>query len=93
MKTKDILIWFCTTLIAVKLTYMYTNKPGVLFVGQREWVKDLFTFQKLQIMDPEQALKDLGITQHNVRFTSTLCVDESQIETKTAEKIYQLIKG
>ena len=44
-------------------------------------------------MDPEQALKDLGITQHNVRFTSTLCVDESQIETKTAEKIYQLIKG
>ena len=43
-------------------------------------------------MDPDQALKDLGITEHNVRFTSTLCVDESRIQTKTAEKIYQLIK-
>lgn len=52
-----------------------------------------FLLQKLQIMDPEQALKDLGITEHNVRFTSTLSVDESRIETKTAEKIYQLIKG
>lgn len=48
---------------------------------------------KLQLMDPDQALKDLGITEHNVRFTSTLNVDESRIETKTAEKIYQLIKG
>lgn len=69
------------------LSYPDPKKPRILHGAL------VMKGNKLQIMDPEQALKDLGITEHNVRFTSTLSVDESRIETKTAEKIYQLIKG
>lgn len=48
---------------------------------------------KMQLMDPDQALRELGIKEHNVRFTSTLYVSEDGLATKTAEKIYMLVKG
>lgn len=47
---------------------------------------------KLQLIDPDQALRDLGIKEHNLRFTSTLYVDEEGAAHKLAEKIYMLVK-
>lgn len=46
----------------------------------------------MQLVDPDQALKDLGIKEHNLRFTSTLYVDEDGASEKLAEKIYMLVK-
>lgn len=51
-----------------------------------------FLQQKLQLVDPDEALKDLGIKEHNLRFTSTLYVDEPGPADKLTEKIYDLFK-
>ncbi|KAL4221575.1 Integrator complex subunit 11 [Mactra antiquata] len=47
---------------------------------------------KLQLMDADQALKDVGLKEHNLRFTSTLYVEEDGASEKLAEKIYTLVK-
>lgn len=47
---------------------------------------------KLQLIDPVEALKDLGLDEHHLRFTSTLNVDVDGHPTQTADKIYQLVK-
>lgn len=54
---------------------------------------DFSSAQKLQLVDPDEALKDLGIKEHNLRFTSTLYVEESGPADKLTEKIYSLFKG
>lgn len=48
---------------------------------------------KLQLIDPGQALKDLGLEEHNLRFTSTVTLEEEGPTTQTADRIYQLVKG
>lgn len=47
---------------------------------------------KLQLIDPGQALKDLGLEEHNLRFTSTVTLEEEGPTTQTADRIYQLVK-
>ncbi|XP_060071309.1 integrator complex subunit 11-like [Ylistrum balloti] len=48
---------------------------------------------KLQLIDPADALKDYGLAEHQLRFTSTLSFDEEGPTTGTADKIYQLVKS
>ncbi|KAI0241299.1 Integrator complex subunit 11 [Lamellibrachia satsuma] len=45
-----------------------------------------------RLMEPRQAMKELGLPEHEIRFTSTLTLEDSGQPTKTADKIYQLIK-
>jgi len=55
----------------------------------------VFTFvllQALRLMEPRQAMKELGLPEHEIRFTSTLTLEDDGQPTKTADKIYQLIK-
>ena len=49
-------------------------------------------WQKLQLIDPGQALKELGLEEHNLRFSSTVMLDEEGPTTQTADRIYQLVK-
>lgn len=46
----------------------------------------------LQIIDPSQALKEMGVEEHHLRFTSTISIEEEGPSNKVAEKIYQLVK-
>ncbi|KAK3599140.1 hypothetical protein CHS0354_016403 [Potamilus streckersoni] len=48
---------------------------------------------KLQLIEPRQALMDLGLAEHHLRFTSTLYVEEEGPPSKVAENIYQLVKS
>ena len=48
--------------------------------------------QKLQLIDPGQALKELGLEEHNLRFTSTVTLEEEGPTSQTAERIYQVVK-
>lgn len=48
---------------------------------------------KLQLIDPGQALKELGLEEHNLRFTSTVTLDEEGPTSQTAERIYQVVKS
>lgn len=53
----------------------------------------MFTwYQRLQIIDPSQALKEMGVEEHHLRFTSTISIEEEGPGNKVAEKIYQLVK-
>ncbi|XP_062576833.1 integrator complex subunit 11-like [Saccostrea cucullata] len=47
---------------------------------------------RLQIIDPSQALKEMGVEEHHLRFTSTISIEEDGPANKAAEKIYQLVK-
>lgn len=47
---------------------------------------------RLQIIDPSQALKEMGVEEHHLRFTSTISIEEEGPGNKVAEKIYQLVK-
>lgn len=47
----------------------------------------------LQLVDPEQAMSAIGVTPHEIRFTSTAVVDDPGPASKTAERIYQLVKS
>lgn len=47
---------------------------------------------RLQIIDPSQALKEMGVEEHHLRFTSTISIEEEGAANKVAEKIYQLVK-
>lgn len=47
---------------------------------------------RLQLIDPEEALMELGIKEHNLRFTSTLYVNEEGVPEKLSEKIFELVK-
>lgn len=47
---------------------------------------------RLQIIDPSQALKEMGVEEHHLRFTSTISIEEEGPANKVAEKIYQLVK-
>lgn len=49
-------------------------------------------YQRLQIIDPSQALKEMGVEEHHLRFTSTISIEEEGPSNKVAEKIYQLVK-
>lgn len=49
-------------------------------------------YQRLQIIDPSQALKEMGVEEHHLRFTSTISIEEEGPANKVAEKIYQLVK-
>lgn len=51
-----------------------------------------YLHQRLQIIDPSQALKEMGVEEHHLRFTSTISIEEEGPANKVAEKIYQLVK-
>jgi hypothetical protein len=45
------------------------------------------------LMDVDQACQEAGIARHIVRFSSTITLDDPGPASKTAEKIFQKIKG
>ena len=49
-------------------------------------------FQKMRILEPSVAMKELGLQEHQIRFTSTITVEHSGPPNNTTEKIYNLIK-
>ena len=48
--------------------------------------------QKVQLVDAGDALKDLGLAEHQLRFTSTVSFDDEGQVSDTADKIYQIVK-
>ena len=55
--------------------------------------KPRFLFQKIMLVEPSAAFKDLGLEEHQLRFTCTVSLDEEGTVTDTAERIYKLIKA
>ena len=45
------------------------------------------------LVEPSTAFRDLGLEEHQLRFTCTVSLDEEGSVTDTAERIYKLIKG
>ncbi len=43
-------------------------------------------------MEPADAMKELGMTQHRLRFTSTLLLEDDGPPTITTDKIYHDLK-
>ncbi|XP_041377691.1 integrator complex subunit 11-like [Gigantopelta aegis] len=48
---------------------------------------------KLQLVEPSHAFRELGLEEHHLRFTCTVTVEEDGSINQTADKIYQLIRG
>ena len=48
--------------------------------------------QSLRLMEPRHAMKELGLAEHEIRFTSTLTLEDNGELSKTIDKIYQLLK-
>ncbi|KAK2163765.1 hypothetical protein LSH36_74g02075 [Paralvinella palmiformis] len=47
---------------------------------------------KMLLLEPSQAMKELGLEEHTIRFTSTIFVDEAGPIKKTTNKVYHLLK-
>lgn len=58
----------------------------MLFVLRVMWL------QKLQILETNKALQELGLVEHQLRFTSTVVVNFSGALTNLAELVYELLK-
>jgi len=48
--------------------------------------------QKLQILETNKALQELGLVEHQLRFTSTVVVNFSGALTNLSEFVYGLLK-
>ena len=48
--------------------------------------------QKLQILETDKALQELGLVEHQLRFTSTVVVNYTGALTSLAESVYELLK-
>ncbi|XP_067658938.1 integrator complex subunit 11-like [Haliotis asinina] len=48
---------------------------------------------KLQLVEPAQAFRELGLEEHQLRFTCTVSVDEPGTIMQTVDKIYNLLKS
>ncbi|XP_070207597.1 integrator complex subunit 11-like [Littorina saxatilis] len=48
---------------------------------------------KMTLVEPSAAFRDLGLEEHQLRFTCNIMLDEEGPVTDTAERIYKLIKG
>uniref|UniRef100_A0A0L8I6X1 Uncharacterized protein n=1 Tax=Octopus bimaculoides TaxID=37653 RepID=A0A0L8I6X1_OCTBM len=48
---------------------------------------------KSQLVDPAQAMRELGLKQHQLRFTSTISLDDDGPISDSADKLYQKIKN
>lgn len=48
--------------------------------------------QKLQILETNEALQELGLVEHQLRFTSTVVVNFAGALTNLAESVYELLK-
>jgi integrator complex subunit 11 len=48
---------------------------------------------KLRILRPEDALKELGLSEHNIRFTSSVSIKVPGTLPQVSDKLYQLIKS
>ncbi|XP_071116237.1 integrator complex subunit 11-like [Haliotis cracherodii] len=48
---------------------------------------------KLQLVEPAQAFRELGLEEHQLRFTCTVSVDEGGTVMQTVDKIYNLLKS
>ncbi|CAH1774605.1 unnamed protein product [Owenia fusiformis] len=47
---------------------------------------------KLRLIDPSEAMKELGLPEHKIRFTSTLALENEGTVTQTIDKIFNLVK-
>jgi len=48
--------------------------------------------QKLQILETNKALQELGLVEHELRFTSTVVVNFTGALTSLADSVYELLK-
>jgi len=48
---------------------------------------------RLRLLDASSAMKELGMTEHTLRFTSTITLAYDGSQTKTAETIFQMIRS
>lgn len=48
---------------------------------------------KLQLMDPDEACKELGIPGHTVRFTSTVTINDGGAVEDAQQKIFHVVSG
>ncbi|XP_064611089.1 integrator complex subunit 11-like isoform X1 [Liolophura sinensis] len=48
---------------------------------------------KLQLVEPASAMRELGIDEHHIRFTSTVSIEDDGPPSNTADKIYQMVKS
>jgi len=48
--------------------------------------------QKLQILETNKALQELGLVEHQLRFTSTVVVNFTGTLSSLAELVYELLK-
>ena len=51
-----------------------------------------YILQRLRLMEPQEAMKELGMTHHRLRFTSTLLLEDDGPPTMTTDKIYHDLK-
>ena len=49
------------------------------------------TLQSLRLIEPSQAMKELGLVEHQIRFTSTITLDDPGPPTATTDKVYRKI--
>jgi integrator complex subunit 11 len=47
---------------------------------------------KMRMMEPSQAMRELGLQEHTIRFTSTIFVEEPGPTKKTTNKVHHLIR-
>ena len=48
--------------------------------------------QRVRLLEPRSAMKELGLNEHHIRFTSNVTVDAPGSATAVSDKIYQLFQ-
>lgn len=49
-------------------------------------------FQTLKLVEPEEAMVELGVKQHQIRFTSSVCLENDHSVSKTTDLIFKVLK-
>ena len=48
--------------------------------------------QRVRLLEPRNAMKELGLSEHHIRFTSNVTVDAPGSAAAVSDKIYQLFQ-
>ena len=48
--------------------------------------------QRVRLLEPRSAMKELGLSEHHIRFTSNVTVDAPGSAAAVSDKIYQLLQ-
>lgn len=52
-----------------------------------------FPLQSFRLVSPEQALKELGLAEHQLRFTCRVHIQDPRKEHETVLRVYNHLKG